>query len=771
VKKEGFSARISKINYTFSICHIAMGLKDLHSRIKEAFPHAICHFNGKVDAILCDTVSQAYTSSTIGSEGHKHQRENQQVGVVDPDDSDEDRRFFDPVMSGQKFPTPAEIAKHIMVDSLSLSVWSPRFAMFFTDRRDVPLLWKARTRALRAKAMTKRMAPYPKDSIHGFTDEGVIGPDGKVDPRFPLRGDQIMMDQTHRQLFMDYLLKWSFKYPWPTGCNYIFRVQGHIEHAILANDEEPFTLGDPTEYAEADYEIPFQIRNLYDLGCRSFIVFSVDSDMILILLAFWELLLAPMGVENGNKGVDIYLFRGKLPKDENKNDRPAYISMRTLAHQIQVANADSSLFTSIAILSHTSDYFEKKWATNYVNMKVGYVYLSAIGSYFSKMGGFRWHDFASVKRLIHCLLHCHAHYTSMSRKLRPKCGWQPKRVKKLSSSANGEVDGGDNENEDGEETGPMLDMFAQDNETKEQVANYQKNASDMQDTAARVDALNSLMREIRGFKIPPFASLQETVEDLMGDGRKRKKNVPNWLKNGLELEQTFTTLISVLDRKDEEKKKAMKDAKEAARKQAIRRLAQTNAFENVEFDGEGDAPAHIKASHFQAASVSFQRDGTARMQVEETETTADQLVVTTEGPNRPDSPATPPSSPGPSVPKPVESVQLYLDSVKTRYIEARMDENTPEVMMIDQTNANGTEQKQMAIVALSPKKKPMERVFDWGQQNMLKLSDATPWEMYFVFNLMIRHLKIMPGNPFAAARLGLRSDDTEKFLRTILDKV
>ena len=756
-----------------------MGLTKLHPIIKEVFPEAICHVNRQVDAVMCDVVSQTYTSNKVGSEGHK--KKAFEVGCVNPYDSDEEKRVYDPITGTETYPKPWEIAKHVMVDSLNLVTWKARFMLFFTDRREIELIWKARTRKRRAISAAKRLEPYPLNAIKAFVDEGVIDAKGKLDTEFPLRGDRVMINFKHRQLFMDYLLHWSLRYAWPSGSNYIFRVQGHTEHAILANPDEPFTLDDPIEYAEADYEIPWQMKTLYEkYGCRSFVVFSVDSDLILILLArFFDLLIAPLGVEEGNRGMEIFLFRGKLPKDKNGNDQPAYINMRAVAQRLAAASCSSGLFTSIAILSHDSDYFDKKWATSYVNMKVGYYYMKQIARYFVQLGKpFDWKSFASIKRLIHCMLHCHEHFTRMSRSLRPKCGWKPKRVKKsFADDGKGKGDVDDQEDEGGEADG--VDEGDDDNGPalfQAQPASYrppkpnsapltpeqeEEQARLAKEAEERAQQTNLLLREINAFHIPQFASLQSTVDSLMGEGKKKKKTVPNWLKNGLDLENTFKTLISVLDKAEEEKKLAAQKERERKRKQNVQSL-RLDAFENFH-SSVAETKEELTVSKFKASHIVFEDNGTSDLQFDPVDVVDLEAVDDTGMPSAPSQPVASQQEPsGEGETKLTDSLQVYLNTVGTRYIKDQLAQDGTEVELM--FIRSSSQDKPVPVLTTSPTKPTADKIFDASQRRLFQNSDCTPWEMFCVFSNMIHNLQIWPTNPFSEGkRLSLTNDSSNEW--------
>jgi len=681
-----------------------MGLFNLHPTLKATFPLVICTSPGKVQVVLVDSAALTYTTTQIGAEGH---RDNvQEVGAFNADSGDELQVLFDPVTNADfHCPKPSELAKHILVDSLELDSWKPDTLVIHTDRGNKDHGWKARKREQRAQQQVKRATPYPQDDVVDFTDDAVINAKGEHQTRFPLRGDRLMADRNHRQALMKYLLDFAIRYDWPAGCNYMFRFQGFEPHVILANPDEPIVLDDTTEFAEADYEVPYMLKQFYvKMGKREFIVYSKDSDLILILLAvFFDQLSAPMGVEHGDHGAQIYLFRGRLPKDKDGNDQPAYIDMRRLASELRARDSTPSLFCSTAILLHDSDYFSKKWATSYINYRVGYLYMSHIAAHFKQVpGGFDWRKFAHIKRLLHCLLHCHDHYSSITRKLRPKCGWKAKKLK-ITGAAESK------DEEDGEDDGiPMhFDPVALQRKTSSAILTAEQVQQMEQDDATRTAALNQVFREISDFRIPSFQSLETTADVLMGEGKKRKKKVPNWIQNAYDIEKTFSTLISELDRED------------ARKKEEDRKRRESNASAKKLFAVQGSQTNPIYVTGDSDVSNRERKIAASWLEAPDEET---------------------------KVPRPVESIARYMEVIGEPFMRNHPDQRVTATT-VEAEDPHDPEGK-IALLTVSPVKDAYDRMFDSRKKALLREFDCTPWEMFNVFSLMIHNLEVLQHNPF-----------------------
>lgn len=410
-----------------------MGIHGAHGDIETFFPGAVCNNIGNVkpEVVVIDFTSNMYRKGAVAYNSNYHVSGPTAMKCLDEDDPDLD-------MKQQKkdqrvFPTPAQLAYQIFVEDLPET--SANHVFFISDHR-IENPWKKKRQLERAAAAAKYQLPY-HEPITGFTDDHVLGENGKPYTSFPLEGVRIMANREHRKEFFKYLRGWVERYNWPPGRNFYFSLQGFANEPMLVIERIPvidISFDRAKLFAEADYTCPELINHLTNDGFKHFMFIGPDSDMYMIfLLQFFKQLTAPLHTT----GITLFINRGRRgqreideqdasdgEEDEDGKESfpkykpapvisyvqlPSFIDMRSIANTLAERLVSPTVFVASNIITRDNDYLKKWMFTPNMTPSVPYVFMKVISSFIeNSVGRFDPFDQYHLDLLLHALYYCHA---------------------------------------------------------------------------------------------------------------------------------------------------------------------------------------------------------------------------------------------------------------------------------------------------------------------------------------------------------------------------
>ena len=288
------------------------------------------------------------------------------------------------------FNRPRDIAEHVFMRPLEYS-WGAGHIFFVGDHRNIKVKAKAHTQAKRSASQQKYNPAYT-ETITKFTDDFVLGENGKVYTKFELVSSRLMSKREHRQVLYDYLAEYAGRHRWEDHVNLFFDFQGRPEVTVDQNPTERASIFPPRNrvYSEADQEIPYRIKQINKAtGKNKFLVWSVDSDLVLIMLGQFY----PQLVSNGSDRITIVQARGP----------DSYFSINRLALELKRQKMSVELFVSICIMACDTDFTSKSHYTNMIGADMILSNADQIATYFGgKFDCRSQHDFEA---LLHCILY------------------------------------------------------------------------------------------------------------------------------------------------------------------------------------------------------------------------------------------------------------------------------------------------------------------------------------------------------------------------------
>lgn len=288
------------------------------------------------------------------------------------------------------FNKPRDIAEHVFNRPLENN-WGAEHIFFIGDTRHIQVKAKAHTQAKRSASQQKYNPAY-EVPITGFIDDFVLGENGVPYAKFELVSARLMSKREHRQILYDYLAEYASRRRWEEHINLFFDFQGRPEVVVSQHPTERASIFPPRNrmYSEADQEIPHRIKQINQkTGKNKFLVWSVDSDLVLITLGqFYNQL-----VSTGSDHISIVQARGP----------DSYFSINALALELKRQRISVDLFIAICIVACDTDFTSKSHYTNMIGADLIMSNAGQFATYFGDKFDYRsQHDFEA---LLHCILY------------------------------------------------------------------------------------------------------------------------------------------------------------------------------------------------------------------------------------------------------------------------------------------------------------------------------------------------------------------------------
>lgn len=290
------------------------------------------------------------------------------------------------------YSCPEDIAKHAFDRPMSRRFGAGHI-FYVGDDATIKLTVKEYTREKRKESQLRYNPPY-EEEITRFTNKFVMGPNDVPYPNFKLESRRIMSNHKHRQLLFNFFYRWAKERRWEEPINLFVDLQG-CPHLVV--DRHPteranlFPFG-RRMHTEADQEIPRLIRKIVkETKFRKFLVWSVDSDVMIILLAiFFDMLV--------NDEIRIVQMR----------DETRMVDLNILAKCIAQEKLNIGLFVAICIVACDTDFTSKSHYTHLIGASkiMSLDWIRVIASWFGNQFNFEMKQ--DLEALIHVILHLNA---------------------------------------------------------------------------------------------------------------------------------------------------------------------------------------------------------------------------------------------------------------------------------------------------------------------------------------------------------------------------